>query len=355
MLRVRVAPMMLLRLGAPFVHSRSGAAALCLGALAAWGCQIDAARSETQAPREAASSPAPARAVNRAASAASGRVRGPVAQPSLSSPPSAAVDSATSHAEPPCSGECPNSMVLAGDACIDRYEAHLVVFDGSGRPEPYPAHLRPPNDVRYAARSAAGIRPQGYISRVEAERACTNAGKRLCTVTEWYGACRGAKRTTYPYGDTFERGRCNVGKPHLLTLHFGDNARAWKYGEHFNSPHLNQLSGFLEPTGHYAGCASSYGAYDLVGNLHEWVSDSVGASLAHKLPLQDGIRRRLRANAGKGVFMGGFFSTTSEHGRGCDFVTIAHEPKYHDYSTGFRCCSDPGDTEVLCRFPTSGL
>jgi hydroxymethylpyrimidine/phosphomethylpyrimidine kinase len=38
--------------------------------------------------------------------------------------------------------------------------------------------------------------------------------------------------------------------------------------------------------------------------------------------------------------MGGFFSTKSEHGDGCTFTTAAHDVRYHDYSTGFRCCRD---------------
>jgi len=234
-------------------------------------------------------------------------------------------------------------MVRAGEVCIDRYEAHLVLPTSSGGYEAYPPHQRPPEAGNYAARSDQGVRPQAYISRVEAALACENADKRLCSVEEWYGACRGGSApqgTTYPYGAVFERGRCNVGKSHLLTQHFGDNPMAWKYDEHFNSPLLDQLPGFLEPTAHYEGCVSSYGVYDMVGNLHEWVLDRVDTSLASKLPLQDGIRRRLHANTGKGVFMGGFFSTSSQHGRGCDFVTIAHEPGYHDYSTGFRCCRD---------------
>lgn len=231
-------------------------------------------------------------------------------------------------------------MVLVGDVCIDRYEAYLVEKGPDGKETPHPPNERVARGVEYVARSAPGVRPQAYISRVEAEAACENAGKRLCSVQEWYSACRGAANTTYPYGAVYEPGRCNVGKPHLLTQFFGDNPRAWKYDEHFNDPRLDQLDGFLEATGYRTGCVSSYGVYDMVGNLHEWVGDRVDRSLAAKIPLQDGIRRRLRANTGKGVFMGGFFSTTSEHGRGCDFVTIAHEAKYHDYSTGFRCCRD---------------
>ena len=86
---------------------------------------------------------------------------------------------------------------------------------------------------------------------------------------------------------------------------------------------------------------TSAGVFDLVGNLHEWVADRVDASIAQKLPLKTGIRARLGRNSGKGIFMGGFFSTSNEHGDGCEFVTMAHEPRYHDYSTGFRCCKDP--------------
>jgi len=316
---------MVLALGVRFARSAarwwSGAS---LVVLAAGGCHARATPAEAKAqdgvaPRGAASAPR--------------KTPAPVATTSTApeSPPTPTSDRPDPIAD---------SMVLAGGVCIDTYEAHLLERTATGYAL-HPPHLRPAEGVEYYARSQPGVRPQAYISRVEAARACENAGERLCSVDEWYSACRGASRTTYPYGGVFERGRCNVGKPHLLTLHFGGDPQAWKYEEHFNSPLLDQLAGYLEPAGHYPGCVSSYGVYDMVGNLHEWVADPVGTALGTKLPLQDGIRRRLRANAGKGVFMGGFFSTTSEHGRGCDFVTIAHEPKYHDYSTGFRCCRDP--------------
>jgi formylglycine-generating enzyme required for sulfatase activity len=81
-----------------------------------------------------------------------------------------------------------------------------------------------------------------------------------------------------------------------------------------------------------------------VGNLHEWVSDTVDRAWMSRLA-SDGVARSYQPWApGNGVFMGGFFSTREEHGPGCRFTTVAHEPRYHDYSTGFRCCADaPAD------------
>lgn len=246
-----------------------------------------------------------------------------------------AIPTATAKVPP----SCPVEMAAVGEVCIDRYEARLLRRKNDGSLAPHPPFERPTNGT-FVASSDPGVRPQAYISRVEAESACSNAGKRLCSVTEWYRACRGPSDTTYPYGATFVAGRCNVGKPHLLSIVHGNNPRAWLYDEHFNDPELDQRPGFLAATGEFSECASTYGAYDLVGNLHEWVSDPVDASILTKLPLTDGLRRRLGRNSGKGIFMGGFFSTTNQHGRGCEFITMAHEPKYHDYSTGFRCCKN---------------
>jgi hypothetical protein len=66
-------------------------------------------------------------------------------------------------------------------------------------------------------------------------------------------------------------------------------------------------------------CASVWGndaVYDLVGNLDEWIEDT------------------------KGAFAGGFYSRGTR--AGCDAVITAHPKVYADYSTGVRCCRDPG-------------
>jgi sulfatase modifying factor 1 len=238
----------------------------------------------------------------------------------------------------PAAAACSADMVRVERSCVDRYEAHLLVKQADGSLAPHPAHQRP-SGKDYVAASSAGTKPQAFISQLEAASACENAGKRLCKLTEWYRACTGSAKTTYPYGARYEAGRCNVGKNHLLSLLHGANSRNWTYA-HFNDPELARRPGFLALTGEYATCTSSEGVSDMVGNLHEWVADRVDRSLVKKLPVPAIIQRRIGRNMGNGIFMGGFFSTTSEHGAGCTFTTAAHDPRYHDYSTGFRCCQD---------------
>jgi formylglycine-generating enzyme len=239
----------------------------------------------------------------------------------------------------PTNPACPSEMARVDRACVDRYEARLLRRNDDGSLAPHPPSARPTGGV-FVAEAKAGVKPQGYISQLEAANACENAGKRLCSLTEWYHACRGDKNTLFPYGPTYVAGRCNVNKPHLLSMLHGNDPQAWKYDSGFNDPELDQRDGFLAETGAYSECVSSAGIYDLVGNLHEWVADRVDATMPDKVPLTAGIREKLRVNQGKGVFMGGFFSTLNQHGEGCDFITMAHEPGYHDYSTGFRCCRD---------------
>lgn len=225
-------------------------------------------------------------------------------------------------------------MAKLGKVCIDRWEARLYEGDA-----PHPHNQRPKEHVKYRARSEKAVFPQAYINRLEAQAACEASSKRLCTLGEWYTACRGTKRRTFPYGNSEQKGVCNAGKAHLLSRMFGTDTSRWTY-EAFNDPRLDAEPGFLAKTAEYAECASDYGVFDQVGNLHEWVSDTVDESLEQKLPLLEDIRFKILKNWHHGIFMGGFYSTTNEHGDGCGFVTIGHEPKYHDYSTGFRCCKN---------------
>jgi formylglycine-generating enzyme required for sulfatase activity len=229
-------------------------------------------------------------------------------------------------------------MALVQRYCIDRWEAELVTTDEDGGTVELPYNKTPTGDVRFEARSLPGVMPQAYISRLDAALACRNANKRLCSMREWRRACEGRSSSHWPYGHKGVAGRCNNEKAHLMSIRYGSDPHRWTY-EAFNDPSLDAEPGFLAKTGAYDGCASSEGVYDLVGNLHEWVSDTVDADLVEKLEAEDVERRSQPWKEGNGVFMGGFFSTADQHGPGCTFTTIAHEPRYHDYSVGFRCCA----------------
>lgn len=236
---------------------------------------------------------------------------------------------------------CPKGMAHVGRSCVDRYEAHLVVRNEAGELEPHPHHERPPQGRHFEARSAPGVMPQAYISRVEAQQACENAGKRLCSFGEWRRACSSGKGKRYPYGYGGRRGVCNTGKKHLLHALFGE--RPWTY-EQFNDPKLNLEPGYLAASGAFEGCVTDDGVHDMNGNLHEWVSTTVTEDFVERMEEEAFERDFERVDqpwvVGNGMFLGGFFSTANQHGPGCFYTTIAHEPTYHDYSTGFRCCAD---------------
>ena len=219
------------------------------------------------------------------------------------------------------SGPCPVGMVLITTYCIDQWEAHVVELDDAGAEVTHsPYDVVDGLDVR--AKTAGSVVPQGYISQVQATQACANAGKRLCTVDEFHLACEGPNSTNwYPYGgETHIPGYCNEGKGSEMPILFGNNAANWTYAD-FNDPRLNQIDGGLAPTASYPHCQSPYGIYDCVGNLHEWGSDPSDVN-------------------GHGRFRGGFYGDAEINGHGCLYVTSAHAPSYHDYSTGFRCCAD---------------
>jgi hypothetical protein len=166
------------------------------------------------------------------------------------------------------------------------------------------------------AESRSGVIPQSYLSLPMARRACENAGKRLCTRDEWLMACRGSSGRKHPYGDTFRAGVCNVYRfIHPAQVLHGSPSLGHR------DPRLNLVwdgdTPLLYPTGAFPRCASEWGsdkAYDMVGNLDEWVEE--------------------------GLFLGGFYARSTTNG--CEAKVTNHAPAYYDYSTGARCCRDPG-------------
>jgi len=93
----------------------------------------------------------------------------------------------------------------------------------------------------YEYPNQAGAKPLANVGYAEAKADCESQGKRLCTEDEWERACKGPENARFTWGDRYDKDACNLSKSESAS-------------------------------GDHAGCKSSFGVYDLSGNLAEWTS-----------------------------------------------------------------------------------
>ena len=175
--------------------------------------------------------------------------------------------------------KCPADAVVSGTVCIDKYEASVwrvpnattlnkLLVDRIRRGRATAADLAVggatqlgasvtddyspcadsgqncANDI-YAA-SLPGVMPSADITWFQAQAACTNAGKRLPSNAEWQAAVAG----TPDPGPDDRMSDCNTRR------------------------------GSAVAAGSRSACVSSAGAFDMVGNVDEYVADWVPPSTA---------------------------------------------------------------------------
>jgi Sulfatase-modifying factor enzyme 1 len=219
--------------------------------------------------------------------------------------------------EPPGIGGCPSGMAPLPSrpkVCVDRWEAHVVEVLDDATEHTWSPYFNP-GALRIRAKSAPGAVPQGYISQIQAGRACAEAGKRMCKDDEWILACRGSKNTQFPYGKEEKRGTCNDHRDQHPAAQYLESADLSVFTK-LEHPCISQIPDSLLLTGSKPACTTPEGLFDMVGNLHEWTADP------------------------DGTFRGGYYVDTWLNGHGCDYVTTRHVASYWDYSIGFRCCAD---------------
>lgn len=228
---------------------------------------------------------------------------------------------------------CPEHMTLVESSltpfCVDRYEASPGASCVVENPERGDETSLNVADPACKPVSKPGAQPWRFVSQHDAKVLCEKAGKHLPTAQEWYLAAMG----TNDHSEAFTGDGCNLAR--------------------------NRADG-VALSGEGYRCISDVGAFDMVGNVWEWVAEEVKGGVWDDRPmptdgLVDGVdaagmpfktrvepdplflgdRFWVDVRDTMGVLRGGYYD--SKQNGGVYSVYAASKPGFVGEAVGFRC------------------
>ncbi len=237
----------------------------------------------------------------------------------------------SSTTKPLCSPEMAYVQEPGGGFCIDKYEESAgdkCTYKDPSNQQETENNL---GDQVCLPVSSPERRPWVNTPEHEALALCAKAGKRLPSNKEWYRAALGTPDTQI------------------------DGSRECALGQ------IGQSS--ADKTGAHPKCVSSYGAYDMVGNVWEWIDASVQDGMYNSRMIPDdgyvsevdtdGVASKTATTSKssygddyffvdksglKGMMRGGFWSLTDKGGIFSINTTIV--TSFVGSAVGFRCARD---------------
>jgi formylglycine-generating enzyme required for sulfatase activity len=166
---------------------------------------------------------------------------------------------------------------------------------------------------------------------------CKWVERRLPTETEWEKAARGEHGQTFSWGDQEIAGN---------RLNFADRMLDVTWAD------MNIVDGyeFTAPTGNYPAGASPYGAFDMSGNVYEWVADWYDSDYYTSAPdsnPQGPTTGEYRVKRGGSWHSSWFYLRAAYRSK--------NNPDFRDDSYGFRCArsaTTPTNTPLASATPT---
>ena len=212
--------------------------------------------------------------------------------------------------------EYPRHEVYVDTFYIDKYEVTNGRYLEFVKATNHRVPQNPKNPTRNLWQGATiteslAERPVINVDWFDAEAYCKWAGKRLPTEAEWEKAAKGTQDRRFPWGNVEPTAK------HL----------------NFNQQWIGDKT--LMPVGSYEAGKSPYGAYDMAGNVWEWVSDWYDPKYYENSPAKNpkgpetGTKRVLRGSGWQ-----------NETPTVRIFTRVESDPLVRNESTGFRCAAD---------------
>jgi formylglycine-generating enzyme required for sulfatase activity/uncharacterized caspase-like protein len=221
--------------------------------------------------------------------------------------------------------ERPAHTVHLNDYYIDKYEVTIGAYKACVTAKtcspPQSTKFRAGDDPAdwYDYYDVYSDQPVIFVDWGMATTFCEWRGARLPTEAEWEKAARGTDGNTYPWGDGIDRTFANIG---------ASAAGGIGPGNMMEMP---------KAVGSFESGKSPYGAYDMVGNVWEWVADWYGAS--YYTTLGKDVSNPKGPEAGVyHVVKGGSYLSSNYFARSA--VRVNRGPAFAWEDIGFRCARD---------------